>query len=223
MNIKKTIDFIKDLFTGSPLEADKPYIPQPPDQVEQSLDNSNEDGMFYSENSFDIETIEGTPIAFGTEESISVDSKGNSKNIRKKQGHILGSGLLVANLSPTIKDGITLPGVGGICYICKQEAALLLEANLISIEEAHRLSLFDTSSGSQCQACGRKDICIRHCRPFEDSAGAIANLCPECTQAARHQKHFKTAVNILLSPFIEEVKKLPPTETKEENPNENKN
>jgi len=222
MNIKKTIDFFKDLFAGSPFEADKPYIPQPPDPAEQSPDNSREHELFYGENSLNIETIEGTPITFGKEEIIIVDNQGNSKTIRKKKGHILGSSLLVTSLSPTVKDGITLPGVGGICFFCKQEAALLLEANLISLEEAHRLSLFDTSSGSQCQACGRR-LCCKHCRPFEDSNGVVVNLCPECTEAARHQKHFKKAVNLLLSPFMEEVKKLPPTETKGENSNENKN
>lgn len=222
MNFKRSIDFIKDLFAGSPLEADKPYIPQPPDQVNQPPDNSNEDEIFYSESSLDVENIAGTPIAFGTEESISVDSKGNSKNIRRKQGHILGSDLLVTSLNPTVKDGITSPGVGGKCKNCLQEAALLLEANLISLEEAHRLSLFDTSSGSQCQACGRR-LCCKHCRPFEGSGGAVANLCPECTEAAQHKKWFNTALNILVSPFTDEVKKLPPANTKGENSNETQN
>jgi bacterioferritin-associated ferredoxin len=222
MNIKKTIDFFRDLFTGSPFEADKSHIPQPPDQVEQSPDNSNEDEIFYSESSLDIETIEGTPITFGKEEVVIVDSQGNSKTIRKKLGHIMGSDLLVTSLNPTVKDGITSPGVGGKCKNCLQEAALLLEANLISLEEAHRLSLFDTSSGSQCQACGRR-LCCKHCRPFEDSGGAVANLCPECTEAAQHQKRFKKAVNLLLSPFTDEVKKLPPADTKGENSNETKN
>jgi len=220
MNIKKIIDFLKDLFAGSPLEADKPYIPQPPDQVNQPLDNSNEDEIFYSESSLDVENIAGTPIAFGTEESISVDSKGNSKNIRKKQGHILGSGLLVTSLTPIVRDGITSPGVEGACFICKQEAALLLAENSISLEDAYRLSLFDTGSGAQCQGCGRKDICIRHCRPFEDSAGTIANLCPECTQEAQHQKWFQSAVNMLLSPFADDVKKLPPPDIKGEKSHE---
>lgn len=222
MNIKKIIDFLKDLFAGSPLEADKPYIPQPPDQAEQSPDNSKEDGMFYSENSLDIETIEGTPITFGKEEVVIVDSPGNSKTIRKKQGHILGSDLLVTSLTPIVSDWITSPGVGGKCKNCLQEAALLLEANLISLEEAHRLSLFDTSSGSQCQACGRR-LCCKHCRPFEDLGGAVANLCPKCTEAAQHQKRFKTAVNILLSSITEETKNLPPADTKGENSNETKN
>ena len=222
MNIRETIDFLKDLFIGSPLEADKPYIPQPPEQAEQSPDNSRENELFYSENSLDIEAIEETPITFGKEEGVIVDSQGNSKTIRKKKGHILGSSLLVTSLNPTVKDGITLPGVGGKCKNCLQEAALLLEANLISLEEAHRLSLFDTSSGSQCQACGRR-LCCKHCRPFEDSNGVVVNLCPECTEAAQRQKHFKKAVNLLLSPFMEEVKKLPPTETKGENSNETKN
>lgn len=207
MIFKKINNFFEDFIQQSPRNADQPYIPQPPEVGVNSDPNKNIN--FYQETDTDIENIAGTSINFGPTEKLVVDEKGNASRISQKQGHILGSGILVTNLNPIIKDGIDLPGVGGACSFCKQEAFLLLQANLISIEEAERRSLFDTNSAAQCGACGRRDLCIRHCRPFEKADGIQVSLCPDCAKAAQREKWVATALNLLLSPVVDEKRLLP--------------
>jgi len=200
-------NFFKDFIQRSPRNADQPYIPRP---LEVDVNNEpNKNINFYEEISTDIENIAGTSINFGTAEKLIVDDKGNSNHINQRQGHILGSGILVTNINPTIRDGIQLSGVGGACNYCKQEAVILLQQNFISIKEAERKSLFDTNSAAQCGACGRRDLCVRHCRPFEKADGTQVSLCPECTKAAQREKWTSTALTILLSPIIDEKKLLP--------------
>jgi len=214
--IKKVKNLLNDLFHLSPFNADKPYVVKPPEQDTATPPNNDE--KFFQETSIDVQTIEGTPISFGTEEKKVVDESGNATSIIRTQGHILGTGILVTNLHPTAENGISLPGVGGVCSICKKEAAVLLEANLIDIDEAHRRSLFDTNSRGHCDECGRQDLCIRHCRPFQKDDETQVNLCPDCSKAAQHKKWTSTALNILCLPFID-TKSLPP-ESKEENSRE---
>ena len=153
--------------------------------------------------------IAGTPIDFGTSKEKRVDNNGSTFFIQRNQGHIVGSGIFVANLTPTSKDGLRYPGIGGACSFCKEEAVALFQANLIDTEEAYRRSLFDTDSAAQCAICGRRDLCIRHCRPFEIDEGSVAPLCPECTKTAQREKRFKKIITFLASPLTEQ-KKLPP-------------
>jgi hypothetical protein len=207
--LKRISNFLKDLLRRSPRNADQPYIPRPPEQNPNCLTGQN--NIFYQETNLDIETIAGTPLSFGINEKVVVDENGNAARIRQEQAHILGSGRLVSSLNPTIEQGMLRAGVGGVCYVCKQEAGALLESGLITIEEAHGRALFDTDSAAQCDGCGRRDLCVRHCRPFQRSDGAQLSLCPDCTKVARREKWIATSLNILLSPFIDE-KKLPPPE-----------
>ena len=202
--IKKIANFLKDFVQRSPRDACRPYIPHPP-----TLDADNppsQHSNFYEETNTEIENIAGTSITFGTTEKLAVDEKGNTNRVTQKQSHILGSGILVTSLNPTVLDGIPLPGVGGACNFCKQDAIELLQANLISIQEAERHSLFDTNSAAQCAACGRRDLCIRHCRPFEKTDGTQLSLCPNCAKAAQREKWTSTAITLLLSPIIDEQK-----------------
>jgi hypothetical protein len=205
MATKKLSDFLKDVINHSPLKADKPYIPQPPEQQQLEQPASNNSEPFYSEDNRDIETIEGTNLSFGYSEQMIVNQNTSSSRTSKKTGYILGSGRLVTSLNPTKETGIEKPGVGGICFKCNEEAAALYQTGLISFEEMQRCSLFDTTSAAQCQACGR-NVCIKHCRPFEDSNGNIANLCPECTEEAQHKKFFEKALKFLLMPFKSRTK-----------------
>jgi len=204
----KIRNFLRDLFDSSPFQADQPYSPAPPH--EQDIENNLPTGN-YSEKNLEIEIVSGTNIAFGKTDEIAIDENNNVQHINKKQAHILGTGRLITRLEPSVKDGIPLPGVGGICGNCQNEALVMLQMGLISIQEAERRSLFDTDSGAQCQACGRKDLCIRHCRPFADINGQAINLCPECAQAAKREKLFKTSVAILISPIVDR-KQLPPSQ-----------
>ena len=204
---KKISNFLKDLLQRSARNADRPYIPQPPDQKLGGLPGGNK--TFYKETNIETERVAGSFLDFGTTEEVNIDENGNATRIRQKQGHILGSGKLVTGLNPEVKDGIQLPGVRGACYRCMPEAAELLQAGLISIEEAQRRALFDTDSAAQCDICGRRDLCIRHCRPFDKADGTQLNLCPDCTKKAEREKWFQTALGILLSPFADQ-KQLPP-------------
>lgn len=202
MAMKKLSDFLKDFMNHSPLNASKPHIPQPPEQKQQNEQlPANNAELFYSEENRDIETIEGTNLSFGPTEQIVVKQNTSSSRSSKKPGHLLGSGRLVTSLNPINENGIEKPGVGGMCFKCSEEGFVLYQAGLISSEEAQRRSLFDTSSAAECQGCGRKDICIKHCRPFEDSSGNTVALCPECTKEAQHQKFFEKAFKYLLMPF----------------------
>ena len=203
--INKAIGFLKDLFYRSSFKAGQPYIPRPSDQEQDKL--PGEDNIFYKETRINAENL--GPISFGSATELIVDNNGNTTQIRQRQGHILGRGRLVTSLNPTIENGMVLPGVGGGCYACKKEAALLLEAGQISIEEAYRHALFDTGSAAQCDGCGRRDLCIHHCRPFQKADGTQLSLCPDCTRAAQREKWTAISLSILLSPFIDK-KKLPP-------------
>jgi hypothetical protein len=203
--LKKTSNLLKDLLWRSSRNAARPYIPQPPRQGQDSLQGQS--GSSYKETNVDIETVGG--LAFGSTEELTVDQDGNANRICQKQGHILGSGRLVTSSEPTVKDGTPLPGVGGACYACKLEALDMLQAGVIDIQEAERLSLFDTNSVAQCDACGRRDLCIRHCRPFDKADGTQVSLCPDCIKQAQREKWVANSLNILLSPFIDQ-KQLPP-------------
>ncbi len=207
----KTIkNFFKDIIDRSAWNADQPYRSRSPEEMSS---NANiDDNGFYKEFESDIQNIAGTSINFGHISSVNIDENGNAISNRQSQGHILGSGILVSNLNPTIKDDIQLPGVGGVCHYCKQQSFLLLQENLISLEDAQRMSLFDSNSGSQCDGCGRKDLCTKHSRPYSNSDGQIISLCPDCTIAAEKSRQMSMVLNILLSPIIKTEKLLPPGE-----------
>jgi hypothetical protein len=205
---EKLKTFLGDLLRRSPLGAGQPYIPGRPADTSDSMPKKVE--PFYTETDSDIEDIAGTPIYFGTEKHTEVTANGSATHETRKRAHLLGSGRLVTGLEPRIiKDGIQLPSVCGVCYKCKEESAQFLAEGLISLEEAHRLALFDTDSAAQCDGCGRRDLCVRHCRPFIGADGTRANLCPDCTKAAHRDKCFQIALGILLSP-VSYRKTLPP-------------
>jgi hypothetical protein len=212
--VKKIAGFLKDLLARSPLTADRPYISQPPEQKQDGLP-AGEEKSFYEETSIETGKVAGISLEFGSAEQIMVDEDGNSTRIRQAKGHILGSGRLVSSLHPTNEDGNHRPGVGGVCYACNFEAAQLLQVGLIDIQEAQRRSLFDTDSAAQCDACGRRDLCIRHCRPFDKTDGTRMSLCPGCTQKAERERNFQLALGILLSPFADQ-KQLPSARIGEE-------
>jgi hypothetical protein len=203
---KKISKFFKDFMDTSPRDASIPYNPVPPSSTENIEEPSN--GQAYNEKNADIESIADTNIHFGTTGEMAVDAAGNVNNIKRKVGHLLGTGRLVTHIEPSVKDGINLPGIGGVCGDCQIEAAEMLRCGLIDIQEAQRQSLFDSDSGAQCGACGRKNLCSRHCRPFEIDSKSF-NLCPDCTKAAKREKDFKMSVNVLLS-IVTDLKKLPP-------------
>lgn len=205
-------NYLKDLLHRSPLGACTPHVPHPPDHGPGNPVQSGD--VFYQEASTDAETIAGTQISFGTVEKTTVDQNGNTTHDRRRVGHLLGDGRLVTSLESRIEDGQYRPGVGGLCRFCLDEAIPELEAGLISHEELQRRALFSTDSAAQCEGCGRKDVCDRHCRPLKRLDGTEPRLCPACTKAAAREDRDQRSLYTLLSPFLEQ-KKLPPSDNQE--------
>ncbi|MFC1636715.1 hypothetical protein ACFL5Z_17950 [Planctomycetota bacterium] len=209
---KKAINYLCDLFQRSYQDAAQPYVPHPPGQESEILSNKPTSG--YQEVSDDLEIVGGTSISFGTEESIVIDDDGNAVNRRRTMSHVLGSGLLVTSLRPTIENGVHLPGVHGECHYCKQEALFLLQRGLIPIEEAERRSLCDTDSAAKCEGCRRLDLCVNHCLPFGPE-GNQKNYCPDCTKVAEQKEALNTSLHFILYPILDH-KRLPPGELGED-------
>ena len=168
---KKYDNFFDDILNAGDANCSEPYQSKPPaeDTTDQSSCSS------YNEVNKEFESIGGISLEFGDNEIIKFDKSSTSAHVYNSQGHILGDGILVTSIKPTNQDGIQRPGVLGACTPCKIEAAEMLRKGMIDIQEAERISLFSTQSGAQCQGCGRKDVCIRHCRPVEVD-GNIVNF-----------------------------------------------
>jgi hypothetical protein len=205
-------NFLKDLLHRSPLGACAPHIPHPPEQELGSPVQGSD--AFYREVSTDIEMIAGTQISFGTVETTTVDQDGNTTHDRRKVGYILGDGVLVTHLESRIEDGLYRPGVGRLCRFCLEEAIPEFEAGLISHEDLQRRALFSTDSTAQCESCGRKDVCDRHCRPLKRFDGTEPRLCPACTKVAVREDRDRESMYMLLLPFLDR-KKLPPPDNQE--------
>ena len=195
---RKDENFFSDILNTGNANCGEPYQSKPPAETTGGQSSGN----VYRDLNKDFESIGGASLEFGISEIIKIHND-DAAHINNRQGHILGDGLLVTSLNPTNKDGIQLVGVGGACAFCKIEADEMLRNGMIDIQEAERRSLFSTASGSQCQGCGRKDVCIRHCKPV-DVDGEIINLCPACLKQLDDGKWVSTALNILSSLFKEE-------------------
>ncbi|MEN6384779.1 MAG: hypothetical protein ABFD79_06240 [Phycisphaerales bacterium] len=206
--------FFDDFLNAGNSNCGEPYQPKPP--AENKGAPSADD--FYSELNKEIESIGGISLEFGNHEIKKIDANNHTIHVKVNRSHILGDGLLVSGVKPTDK----LPGIAGVCIFCKQESADMYQKGLIDLQEAERRSLFSTLSGSQCQGCLRRDVCVRHCCPV-DVEGEILNLCPLCVKAIEDNKLISMAKNVLFALFQEEEikkpKQLPPGT--QENNNEN--
>lgn len=198
---KKLSNLLKDIRRRSSQQADQPYIPLPPEAtpvIERDIPQ-----LLYEETDINIHEIAGTSIGFGTIQSTMIDHDNRATDQTKRQSQILGSGRVVSRVEPEIIDGTHRPGVGGVCCFCQAEAISALQAGVISPQQAELRSLFDTKSASHCDGCGRRDVCVRHSRPFKTEDGAEVLLCVDCMKAATRQQWTNRAVNILLTPFLE--------------------
>ena len=209
---KKYDNFYDDILNAGNANCSEPYQSKPP--AENTGDQSS--GDVYRDLNKDFESIGGISLEFGNNELIKIQNN-DATHINNRQGHILGDGLLVTSLKPINKDGIHLVGVGGACAFCKIEAGKRLQNRMIDMQEAERQSLFSTASGSQCQGCGRKDVCIRHCQGNID--GKAVKLCPACLKQLDDGKWESASLNILFTLFKEDEqpRQLPPPGRQEEN------
>ena len=175
-----------------------PPTHQPSASPNQHPNNTANSDLSYTEEEANIHTITGTSIRFGTQKIITVDSRGQARDLSQTQSHIVGTGKLVSK----IED------LSGVCQYCQAEATQDFEANLISLEQAQIKSLYDTLSASRCDICGT-NTCCRHCRPFQMPDGLTQQLCVDCQKQLKGQILKQKVIGFLLSPFMED-----------ENPNE---
>jgi hypothetical protein len=203
-------NFLKDLLQSSPLTASTPHVPHPPEP--EPGGDAHRGDPFYQDVSADIETVAGTEINFGTAETTTVDPNGNANRTRRRVAHILGDGRLVLSLESRIENGENRPGVGGACRFCFQEAIQDFEKGLIPREEVQRRRLFSTASATQCEGCGRKDVCDRHCRPLKRFDGSQPRLCPDCRKAAIREDCDRESLYLLFSPFMNQRRLSPPND-----------
>lgn len=197
-------------FSRTPREASQPYFPKPPSPQEQPLqdpqaqDTTNSNMAAYCENVTHEHNILGTPLTFGERITLMVDQNQNATEYHGKISYILGSGLVVSQLESKIIDGKTMPGVGGRCWFCHQEAVSAFQAGHISLQDAQLMALFDTESAGHCDKCGRQDVCSRHSRPFPGPNGQPFNLCAACSASILHEQENQRFMDILLFPLMEE-------------------
>ena len=112
-----------------------------------------------------------------------------------------GCGHLVSRIEPANSLGVVYRGVGGVCPLCQEEAADLLEQGQIDLYEAHAHGLVCSECIRRCDGCGLS-VCARHCRPFDLGDGVAANLCAECTSAAGRKKFVKGFLGAVASSFL---------------------
>lgn len=214
--LKRISDYLKDLLSRSPLTASTPHVPQPPEREDQrSLQEGG--GIFYQETNTDLETVAGTEISFGTVETTTVDQYGNATHKHRRIAHVLGDGRLVTSLEPRVEDGLSRPGVEGLCRFCLAEATPDFEARLISREELQLRALVSSGSLTQCEGCRRKDVCEHHCQSLERLDGNEPRLCPTCTEAAIREDQDRKSICTLLSPWLKQ-NQLPPSSDQEVQP-----
>jgi len=179
--------------------AHLPYNSTPPTQQpdasspNQFSGNPTDADLSFTEAEADLNSIAGFTITFGHQKLITVDSRGQTKDLSQSQGHIVGSGKLVRN----VED------IEGVCGYCEAEAKKAFEANLISIEQAQAKSLYDTSSASRCESCGIS-TCCKHTHPIQMSDDSTQQLCVDCQKSLKGKMLTQKIVGFLLSPFMED-------------------
>jgi hypothetical protein len=119
--LQKISNFFKDLLDASPRNAHVPPTSTPPSALPTENPERLEHDQSYQEATAEIESIAGTSINFGTSDEMVTDAAGNVRYVKRKVAQIVGTGILVMHLEPTVKDGIALPGVGGRCSKCIEE------------------------------------------------------------------------------------------------------
>ena len=209
---KNLANLFKNWFARTPQQASQPYIPQPPEQTDpssmpprrQSQDQTPPNDVCYRETVANERRIWGTSIVFGENSSVVMDNQQEAMEFHGQRSYILGSGRVVSHMEPTFVGDQLMPGVGGICYFCRLEALTALQSGLITPQEAELQSLFDTESASQCDGCGRRDVCTRHSRLYPAPDGQTMHLCVACAEAAQRGQWMRQALDILLQPFLED-------------------
>jgi hypothetical protein len=179
---------LKKLFTRNNHPGHLPFIPQ----VGQTLPNPTAGiSSEFTESKAAVQNLYGTGIMFGTTEVIAVDKDGNGREIVQGQSYLLGNGRIVTKAEQ----------VAGICPICKNDILPQMEAGLISLQDAHLMSMYDVQSAAICDLCGR-NTCSMHCRPIKIEGDTI-RACSICLLELKKAERRKNIICWFLAPLME--------------------
>jgi hypothetical protein len=149
------------------------------------------------ESSHELISIPGTELQMGMIEKLLETASGGLIRVQQKIGIRFGCGDFGFQAIP---EG-PIPGLGGQCPHCLNEAMLSLRLGLISAMQVNSLSLYCSNCASRCDSCGRK-LCRRHTSQYLDPSGQRILLCPDCLKHMQQDRAFQSALSIVFAPFI---------------------
>jgi len=166
------------------------------------------------ESTFNVQPIPGTTCSLGTIEKV-LQNMDELITSNQRIGVCCGCGHHIFNVEEKVTQHGVQRGLGGQCSYCALEAAEYLNQNLISLQQAEEHSLYCSQCASYCDGCGRRNICIRHARPFQSLDSSVLLLCPDCLRMAEQDKFFKKTLAMMLAPFVDYNRLPPPTQRKD--------
>jgi hypothetical protein len=149
------------------------------------------------ESSHKFVSVSGTTYKIGPSETLSESPSGSLVYIHDIFGLRLGCGHIIFQAIP--KD--SMPGLGGECSKCAEEAMPNYQQGLISIAQLYLLSLYCSNCASHCDPCHR-NLCKRHTTQSANASGQIIQSCPDCIKAMQRDRMFQTILAFVLSSFV---------------------
>jgi len=168
-----------------------------PDHYDPAMTNDLPPDFIPIETLISGQDIDGTGKWIGQDARVGQMQSGEMVTCERVRGVRCGCNHFVYDVRPKITETGTYPGIGGVCHYCSLEAHDLANRNVIPTGQAEIMSLYCSDCASHCDGCGRRNLCIRHTRPFEDADGRQQQLCPECLKQARSKRMFKQTVAIV--------------------------
>ncbi len=142
-----------------------------------------------------------TTLAVGVIAKVGMDPTGHLVNFGPSAvGISAGCGHYVYQIDAIVTEHGYHRGLGGRCSYCTKEAALKLEQNAISFQQAEAMSIYCSSCSGHCDGCGH-DFCARHVRPSREPDGTVFLLCPDCMEKAKRDRRRSFWIALALRPF----------------------
>lgn len=180
------LDFIKRLFRRSRRQVSVQQKPH--EQQEEPRDVPPEYTPI--ETLYEGSEIPGTKEWIGEMAKVIQTMQGEQITWERKKGIRGACGHMIFAIDEKITDTGIRIGLGGACPYC--------------VEESKGLGFYCTQCESQCEKCGRKNICVRHTKLFKDIDGNEQLLCPDCYKKADLELFFKKTLWAMLWPFFDD-------------------
>jgi hypothetical protein len=150
------------------------------------------------EATYQLTSIHGIPpLQIGPTDRVLESETDGLTRIQQQNGIQPGCGDIVLQASP---NG-TIPGLGGQCIDCLEEAVLKNQQGLISVEQVYIMSLYCSNCASRCDACG-KNMCRRHTIQSADPDGRTIRLCSNCHKTIQQNRILQSALSVVFGPFM---------------------